>query len=145
MAHKLFRAIEQPDLIDDPRFLDNASRLHNVEALDAILSAFIEKRSQADILDLFNAAGVSVGPIMNAQSLSTDPYMIERESLIEVPDSDMGWVPMHGAVPRFSATPGIFARPAPALGEHSREILAPLLGAERFAALLADRVIFASG
>ena len=41
--------------------------------------------------------------------------MTEREAVIEVPDEEMpgGWLPMHGMVPRLSATPGILARPAP--------------------------------
>jgi crotonobetainyl-CoA:carnitine CoA-transferase CaiB-like acyl-CoA transferase len=33
---------------------------------------------------------------------------------------------MHGVVPRLSATPGALRRPAPALGEHNREILRAL-------------------
>jgi formyl-CoA transferase len=53
----------------------------------------------------------------------------EREALIAVPDDEMpgGWLPMRGQVPRPSATPGILDRPAPRLGEHDEENLAPLL------------------
>jgi formyl-CoA transferase len=46
-----------------------------------------------------------------------------------------GWLPMHGEVPRMSATPGILARPAPKLGEHNDEILSPLLGDAELARL----------
>ena len=45
-----------------------------------------------------------------------------------MPDEDVGWLPMHGLVPRLSGTLGILARPAPRLGEHNAAILAPLLG-----------------
>jgi crotonobetainyl-CoA:carnitine CoA-transferase CaiB-like acyl-CoA transferase len=75
--------------------------------------------------------------------LDSDPYAIEREALIEVPDADMpgGWLPMHGMVPRLSGTPGILARPAPRLGEHNAEILEQALGAAQFQKLRDGRVI----
>jgi formyl-CoA transferase len=52
-----------------------------------------------------------------------------------------GVLPMHGEVPRLSATPGILARPAPRLGEHNDEILGAALGAERLALLRASGVV----
>lgn len=54
--------------------------------------------------------------------------MTERESLVEIEDDELGHVTVHNVVARLSATPGGFTRPAPKKGEHSREILAPLLG-----------------
>lgn len=128
MARKLFKAIGRPELIEDPRFCDNSARLENVEILDRIIAGFISNHDRNEVLALFDSAGVSVGPIMNAESLDHDPYVTARESIVELPDEDMGWIPMHGEVPRLSRTPGIFARPAPRLGEHTREILEPLLG-----------------
>jgi len=35
-------------------------------------------------------------------------------------------LPMHNVIPRLSATPGGLRRPAPALGEHTAEILGAL-------------------
>jgi len=131
MTEKLFRAIGREDLIADPRFATNAQRLEHWQELDAIIGGWIAGHSLAETLAHFDAAGVTIGPIMDAAMLERDRYVIEREALIEVPDEDMpgGWLPMHGMVPRLSATPGVLARPAPRLGEHNREILAPVLGA----------------
>lgn len=131
MTEKLFRAIGREDLIADPRFASNAQRLEHWRELDAIIGGWIAGHSLAETLAHFDAAGVTIGPIMDAAMLERDRYVIEREALIEVPDEDMpgGWLPMHGMVPRLSATPGVLARPAPRLGEHNREILAPVLGA----------------
>jgi formyl-CoA transferase len=61
--------------------------------------------------------------------------------MIEVPDADVGWLPMHGAVPRLSGTPGILARPAPMLGEHNNEILARIMSEDTLRALEAKGVI----
>jgi crotonobetainyl-CoA:carnitine CoA-transferase CaiB-like acyl-CoA transferase len=49
-----------------------------------------------------------------------------REAIVEMQDDDLGRLPMHNVIPRLSATPGAMRRPAPALGEHTEEILAEL-------------------
>jgi crotonobetainyl-CoA:carnitine CoA-transferase CaiB-like acyl-CoA transferase len=137
MTEKLLRAIGRPELIADPRFRTNADRLMHVEELDRIIGAFIGARTLDETLAHFDRAGVTIGPIMDAARLDGDRYLAEREALVEVPDAEMpgGWLPMHGAVPRLSATPGVLARPAPALGEHNAAVLEPLLGREELARL----------
>ncbi|MBP0445976.1 CoA transferase [Roseomonas sp. SSH11] len=128
MTAKLLASIGRPELLQDERYATNAARLKNWESLDAIIGGFVAERSMAENLAHFDAAGVTIGPIMDAPALDEDAFVAERESLIEVPDAEMGWLPMHGDVPRLSGTPGILARPAPGLGEHNDEILGAVLG-----------------
>ena len=137
MTEKLLHAIGRPELVSDPRFRTNADRLRHVEELDGIIGAFIGARSLDETLAHFDRAGVTIGPVMDAERLDQDRYVAEREALVEVPDADMpgGWLPMHGAVPRLSATPGVLARPAPRLGEHNAAVLEPLLGPAELARL----------
>jgi crotonobetainyl-CoA:carnitine CoA-transferase CaiB-like acyl-CoA transferase len=139
MTEKLFAAIGRPELAADPRFRTNADRLLHVEELDGIIAAFIGERDLDETLAHFDRAGVTIGPVMDAARLDGDRYVAEREALVEVPDAEMpgGWLPMHGAVPRLSATPGVLARPAPRLGEHNSAVLEPLLGAGEMARLRA--------
>ncbi|WP_255568497.1 CaiB/BaiF CoA transferase family protein [Neoroseomonas alba] len=146
MTEKLLRAIDRPELIEDPRFRTNPDRLQHWQELDAIIGAFIGARDKAEVLAHFDAAGVTIGPIMDAADLLQDDYVAEREALIEVPDADMpgGVVPMHGMVPRLSATPGVLARPAPCLGEHNDEILGGVLGEAELARLKASGVVRAA-
>ena len=49
--------------------------------------------------------------------------MTAREILVDLPDAEIGRLPMHNVIPRLSETPGRLRRPAPALGEHTDEIL----------------------
>jgi formyl-CoA transferase len=74
---------------------------------------------------------------MDAAMLEHDRYVVEREAVVEVPDEEMpgGWMPMHGEVPRLSGTPGVMARPAPKLGEHTESVLRPVLGEAEYARL----------
>ena len=143
MTEKLFRSIGSEDMIADPRFATNQKRVENGIELDKVIADFIAARDLATTLAHFDQAGVTIGPIMEAEQLDGDRYLVEHESLIEVPDDEMpgGWLPMHGAVPRLSGTPGILARPAPKLGEHSQEILAPLLGQPEVERLRAAGVV----
>ncbi|WP_431284740.1 CaiB/BaiF CoA transferase family protein [Humitalea sp. 24SJ18S-53] len=122
MTEKLLRSIGQEALVTDPRYATNADRLRNIDALDAIVAGFIAERDIDDVLTHFDKAGVTIGPIKDAPGLLVDDFVAGRESLIEVPDADMGWLPMHGMVPRLSETPGALFRPAPRLGEHDEDI-----------------------
>jgi formyl-CoA transferase len=126
MAERLFRALGRPELGADPRFRSNAARLRNRDAVEALVGDFIAARTQAEALAFFDAAEVTVGPVCDEADLAGHPYVAEREVLVEVPDAAAGSLPMHNIVPRLSATPGALRRPAPALGEHNREILRAL-------------------
>ncbi|MGE0750207.1 MAG: CaiB/BaiF CoA transferase family protein [Variibacter sp.] len=143
MTEKLLKSIGRAELIDDPRFRTNADRLANIDAIDGIVATFIAARTTAENLAHFDKAGVTIGPIMDAADLSDDSYVAAREAMIEVPDEDIGWLPMHGDIPRMSGTPGILARPAPKLGEHNREILASVLSEDERQAFEASGVIHA--
>jgi crotonobetainyl-CoA:carnitine CoA-transferase CaiB-like acyl-CoA transferase len=126
MAERLFRSIGRPDLVDDPRFRTNADRLKNVEALDAIIGAFIGERTQAENVAFFEAAEVTIGPIYDTAQILQDPHVIDRELVADYPDAEMGQLPMHHVVPRLLGTPGSIRTPAPELGQHNRELLAEI-------------------
>ncbi len=137
MTEKLFRSMGREDMITDPRFATNAERVRHGLELDRIIADYIAAMTLEETLAHFDKAGVTIGPIMNAQQLEHDRYVIEREAMIAVPDDEMpnGWLPMHGPVAHLSGTPVVFARPAPKLGEHNGEVLGPLLGEAELARL----------
>ncbi|HXF65778.1 MAG TPA: CoA transferase [Burkholderiales bacterium] len=143
MTERLLRAIGRPELIEDPRFRTNADRVQNAAALDAIIGEFIGRLTLAENLEFFDRAQVTVGPIYDIAQILEDPHVRAREMVVELPDEEMGSLPMHCVVPRLSATPGAIRRPAPALGEHNEEVLGALgLSGEELARLAADGVIY---
>jgi len=142
MAKGLFRAIGRPNLVEDPRFRTNADRLRNVEALDAIIGAFIAERTQAENVAFFEAAEVTIGPINDAAQLVDDPHVIARELIADYPDPDMGTIPMHHVVPRMLGTPGSIRTPAPRLGEHNRALMAEVgITDDAFEELVRDGIV----
>jgi crotonobetainyl-CoA:carnitine CoA-transferase CaiB-like acyl-CoA transferase len=126
MAERLFAAIGRPELATDPHFRTNADRLAHRDEVEAIVAGFIGRLTQAEALELFEGAEVTVGPVCDEADLAEHPYVLGREALIEVPDPELDSLPMHNVVPRLSHTPGALRRPAPALGEHNAEILESL-------------------
>jgi formyl-CoA transferase len=123
MAERTFHAIGRPELIDDPRYKTNAGRVKHAEELDTIIGAFIAQRTQAENVEFFEKAEVTIGPIYDIAQILEDPHVIERELLADYPDADMGRFPMHPVVPRLTRTPGSIRTPAPRLGGHNEEVL----------------------
>jgi hypothetical protein len=64
--------------------------------------------------------------VFDASDLASNQYIDQREVLVNLPDADMGQLPMHNIVPRLSGTPGVMRMPAPQLGEHNQEIYSGL-------------------
>ncbi|MBV7483140.1 CaiB/BaiF CoA-transferase family protein [Bordetella sp. BOR01] len=142
MSARLFKTIGREDVTTNPRYATVADRLKHVEEVDAIVGDFVGRHSLEDNLRIFEAADVTVGPVFDASHLMTDQYVIERESLVQLPDEDIGLMPMHNVVPRLSGTPGTFRRRAPHKGEHSAECLISVVGETRFEQLVESGAIF---
>lgn len=140
-AARLFTVIGREDMNSDPRFINNAARLKHVDEVDEAVGSFIRQRSLQDNLEIFEREQITVGPVYDAADLASDPYTAEREVLVMVEDPELGPIPMHNVVPRLTATPGALRRPAPRLGEHTREILEPILGPQRYADWLTRGVL----
>ncbi len=142
MAERVFTSIGRADLIDNRRYRTNADRVANAAELDEIISAFVAKMTQAENVEFFEKAEVTIGPIYDITQILEDPHFIEREVIADYPDEDMGEFPMHHVVPRLSATPGSIGTPAPRLGQHNREILREVgVDEARYAKLLADGAV----
>ena len=145
MAERVFASIGRADLIDNPRYRTNADRVRNAAELDEVIGAFISGMTQADNVAFFEKHEVTIGPIYDISQILDDAHFIDREVVADYPDADMGAYPMHHVVPRLEGTPGSIRTPAPALGQHNRELLA-LVGvdAKRYAELLRDGAVYES-
>lgn len=126
MAERLFKTIGMPELIDDPKYKTNTDRVANNDELDPMVADFMASRTQAELLELFEKADVTVGPVADIAQLMDHPYINDRAIIVDLPDADMGRVPMHNVIPRMSGTPAALRSPAPELGQHNHEIFSEL-------------------
>jgi crotonobetainyl-CoA:carnitine CoA-transferase CaiB-like acyl-CoA transferase len=142
MAERVFRAIGKPEMIDDPRFRTNTDRVRHIDECDGAVAAFIEQRTLVENMAVFQAAEVTATPVYEIDQLVADEHIQERGVIVETPDAEAGSVLMHNVIPRLSETPGRLRYPAPALGQHTQEVLRAIgYSDQRIAALAADGVV----
>ncbi len=141
MAERVLVKIGHPELVKDPRFATNIERVKHGEELDRLIGDFVGARDLDENLKYFDEAGVTIGPVYDIAQIVQDDYVLEREALIEIPDEEMGELPTHPVVPRFSGTPGALRSAAPRIGEHNEPLLKPLLGDIEYAKLCETGVI----
>ena len=123
VARRIFEVIGRADMNDDARFATNSDRVRHRALVDGAISEWFASRNSIDALNVMREEGATVGPIYNIADAMADPHFDDREIIVDVEDAEFGTLPMHNIVPRLSATPGTWRRPAPGLGEHTREVL----------------------
>ena len=123
MAQRIFEVIGRADMTDDPRFATNSDRVQNRGLVDEAIGHWFAGRDSAEALKIMREAGATVGPIYNIADAMADAHFDEREIIVDIEDASFGALPMHNIVPRLSATPGVWRRAAPDLGEHTRQVL----------------------
>jgi len=126
VARRIFELIGRSDMLADPRFATNEQRVKHRELVDEAVGAWFAQHDHDEALAIMREAGATVGPIFSPADAADDPHFTERGVTVEADDADYGALPMHNIVPRMGSTPGVWQRPAPALGEHNAEILREL-------------------
>lgn len=126
MVERLLRALGCLELLEDPRFADNARRMAHREALRERLNAIIGTRRVAEWIEHLNAAGVPCGRVHSLRETFDDPQVQAQQMRLELDQGEHGRVPTTGFPVKMSEAPAAVYRPVPALGEHTREILAGL-------------------
>ena len=125
---RLANAMDMPELVTDPRFVDNAARCTHDVALDTKIAAWFRQRDCDAIMTLFEKAEVVAGPVLDIRDIFKDPHYIARENIVSVPDGDFGSVRMQGVTPKFARTPGEVRHSGGALGADNRAIFVDELG-----------------
>ena len=117
-----------PELADDPRYRTNQDRVKNRGSLIPRLEQVFLTRSYEEWEKLLVEAGVPVGAVNDFAQVVDHPQVKARRSLVEVDHPRAGRIRVVAPVVRMSATPGAVRTPAPALGEHTEEVLRDFLG-----------------
>ncbi len=124
---RLARTIGRPDLSDDARSANGASRAANADFLQPIVEGWMADKARGEVVDMLNAAGVPAGPVYSARDVFSDAHFRQRKMLMEIDDPEVGPYIFARTTPHLSAAPEICADPAPNLGQHTRFILQELL------------------
>ena len=103
------------ELASDERFANNASRVANTDALDALIDPLLATWTRQDLLAALETAVVPAGPINTVADVFDDPQFQHRGMHIE--NSGVGGLrsPM-----RIDNKPTVALTGSPALGQHGR-------------------------
>jgi crotonobetainyl-CoA:carnitine CoA-transferase CaiB-like acyl-CoA transferase len=112
-----------PEWRDDPRFATNSARMANLAVLTSRMDAVLSTRTKAEWMERFDAAGVPVGPVNSIGEALAHPQTLARGMVVDLVHPQAGPTKALGCPIHFSATPTAITRPAPLLGEHTREVL----------------------
>ena len=113
-----------PSLAEDERYRTNPDRVANQEPLLKQLGELFATRPADHWISVLEDAGVPCGPIRTIEEILTDQHVRETQGVVEVDHPQAGRLLTIGVPYRLSDTPLAVGRPAPALGEHTEEVLA---------------------
>src|SRR6266852_38550 len=126
LFERFCRAIDLEELLADPRFADNPSRVAHRKELVPVIERRIAALSKAEVVRRLREANVPVGPINALDEVFADPVIRHLGLIAEVDHPTAGRVRAPGIPVRLSGTPPSVRRHPPLLGEHTDEVLAEL-------------------
>ena len=122
----LSEMLGHPELARDSRFATATARLEYRDECNRLVRNWLLPQTVASAIDRFNRASIPAAKVRTYHQAALDPHVREREMLQETKQEDGRLAPISGPAAKFSRTPIKVRHHAPALGEHSDEILADL-------------------
>jgi crotonobetainyl-CoA:carnitine CoA-transferase CaiB-like acyl-CoA transferase len=143
IAARVYRAIDRPDLAENPDYVDPVSRQERALEVDELVAEWVCKRTLDEAMAVFEAASVAAAPVYDAEQLLADEHLRARGTFVQVDDPDLGPVTVHAPVAVLNETPGRIAHLGRHLGADNDAVFGDLLGIDpdRLAALRAAGVI----
>jgi len=126
LFRRLCDLVGHPEWTTDPDFADDSGRVRNRARLAALIESVTVTEPRSHWLALFEANGLPCGPINNYAQVFADPQVRARGMVVETTHPTLGQIQTLGSPIKMSETPPIVGRPAPLLGEHTREVLREL-------------------
>ncbi len=125
---RLMRAVDRPDLADDPRLATNDGRVPHATLIDEAIAAWTSLRPYEEAFAILDAADVPCGPIYSVADQVKDPHFRERGAIEHVTLANGERVAIPAIAPQLSRTPGRTTWPGPAIGAHNDEVYGDILG-----------------
>jgi len=120
------KGIDRADLKTNPEFTLNGDRVRNRATLVPLLQEYFLTKPASHWVDVLQAVNVPAGPINDLADVFSDPQVLHRQMLLEMPHPTLKSIKQTGLPLKFSVTPGGLDRHPPLLGEHNQEILKDL-------------------
>ncbi|WP_224391178.1 CaiB/BaiF CoA-transferase family protein [Pseudonocardia sp. ICBG1293] len=139
---RLCAAMGRPSLADGA-WRDVAGRMADIEAVEAEVTAWTRELSTEDVSAALDEQRIRFGPVLTVDEAAALPQLAARGMLVEGAHSTLGSITQLGMPVKLGEAPASLRRGVPAVGEHTGQVLAELLGLdeERIATLRASGAI----
>jgi crotonobetainyl-CoA:carnitine CoA-transferase CaiB-like acyl-CoA transferase len=115
--------VGRPELAEDERFIDMATRLKNINESYRVTGEIIAGRDRAEWLELLGDTNVPMMVVNTLDELVDDPQLVESGFWQQIEHPTEGLLRMSSPPMNFAKTPASIRSLAPRLGEHSEQIL----------------------
>jgi crotonobetainyl-CoA:carnitine CoA-transferase CaiB-like acyl-CoA transferase len=143
IAARVFRAVDRPEMADDPDYVDPIRRQERAGEIDGVVADWIAERTLDEVMATFEAAEAAAAPVYDAPQLLADEHLRARGTYVRVDDPEFGPTTVQAPVAQLTATPGRVDHLGRALGADTEAVYRDLLGLDpdELAALRAGGVI----
>jgi crotonobetainyl-CoA:carnitine CoA-transferase CaiB-like acyl-CoA transferase len=125
---KLAKLMDREDLIADARFADQTARKQNRAELQALIKAWARGRTRQELWDGLRAIDYFGAPVLSMAEVIEDPHIKERQAFVDRHHPTAGPTKLLAPWIHMSKTSASIRTDAPALGQHTDEVLGTLLG-----------------
>ena len=123
----MLAAMDRSDLIGDPRFDDEETRVENSEEAERVIVEWTSKRTKWEAMETLASSGVLAGATIGAAEVLENEHLIAREMIVNVDDPVRGDYKMVGIPIKLSDEANEVTK-APRYSEHTDEVLQVVLG-----------------
>ncbi|HEY3849001.1 MAG TPA: CoA transferase [Acetobacteraceae bacterium] len=124
---RLLAVIGREDLVGDPRYDSPAARAERPDEVNSMIADWTRRHNKHEAMEIIGAAGVPAGAVLDTMELYNDHTFEERGILQTIQHPANGAFKMAAWPVRFSGNPPP-VKPAPLLGEHTKDVLNHWLG-----------------
>jgi crotonobetainyl-CoA:carnitine CoA-transferase CaiB-like acyl-CoA transferase len=120
---RLCKAMDRPELIDDPKYGKLADRARHGDEINGVVADWTSTLPATEIEQRCVAHDVPVATAYSAADIFADPHVAARGDLVTVDDPVAGPMRQQAPFPRVAGQPPTVPAGAPRLGEHTHDVL----------------------
>src|SRR5215216_1146850 len=126
MFRRLCGALEAPELLEDPRFVNTSTRVKHRPELTNEIEQRLARHTAAEWLEILNKAEVPAGPVLNVEQCFDNEQVKTLPVVAEVDHPVLGQQRLLGPGVNMERTPPRVCSPTPEHGQHTDEVLQEL-------------------
>jgi len=124
----LLTAMGREDLADDPRYLTNDARVKNMDAVDAMVGAWVATMTKTEAEATAQRHRVPTAAVRDLEEVVNDEHLHQRGMLRWIDHPDVGRIAAHHSPIRLHGTEPMELTLNPQLGQHNDAVYGAWLG-----------------